>query len=167
MINYSQKDPRWGKMLIGSTNLDMAHWGCLVTALACFMSMRPDEVLKILNKGNAFDREGELNHYIAAKLLNLIYLGSPKNKPTENFIIARTDHFKKDGVPKHFFVVIKNDQIIDPLDGRIKRNHYHIVDYRWYEKKEKSIKNMAKATFLFLVGLFGYCGQFISPMKAR
>lgn len=136
MKNYSQKDKRWAKLLIGSTNLSMKYFGCFVVALSIIDGRTPAEVLNILNRNNAFNSNGMLISEVAAKALGLSYDGYT-TQPQKMDCIAETDHFKKDGFEQHFFVLLKSGKIIDPLDGRTKDNPYNIVSYRLFSKKPK------------------------------
>ena len=128
MTPYSQKDPRWKDLKIGTTNLTMGSYGCYITSLAIITAVRPDLLLAYLNKNNAFDKTGALINQLAARLLQRSY---KRSITPEGLCIAETDSFKAKGYPQHFFVWLNDKQlIIDPLDGLTKTNKYHIVSYR-------------------------------------
>jgi len=43
MTNYSQRDPRWARLELGSSKLTMGRYGCLVTCLAMLTTyFKPD-----------------------------------------------------------------------------------------------------------------------------
>lgn len=109
-IKYlSQRDPRWGKVKMGNSQVDIAHYGCLITCIAMASDffgkpITPDEIAKNTNwfTGNgsfvwinsSFPnmsfrwREG--SEFLGSKKqvldMNLIksYLASGKNLPYDN-----------------------------------------------------------------------------------
>lgn len=134
---YSQKDKRWGKLLI-SSNTTMEKAGCFVTSLAMLKDMTPDKVLFLLKSHKCFTREGLLKHPDDAIALDMKY-GGMVDKCPNIVCIAETDHYKSVGVPQHFFVWLDENHpiadhplIIDSLDGVKKVNPYNIVSYRIY-----------------------------------
>lgn len=139
MQAYSQVDKRWGNLTIGTTKMTMKAAGCFVVALAILGGRTPDVILDILNRSNAFNKEGMLYSDIAAKVLGMSYKGKITSKPTEP-CVCETDHFAYLGIKQHFFIWLNDDNyIIDPLDGLKKLNPYHVVSYRLFQPKNKPI----------------------------
>jgi hypothetical protein len=147
MINYNQKDKRWKDLKISKTDLTLGEYGCFVVALAMLDGRTPDIILDILNRNQCFNHKGMLLSDLAAKALGLKYKGKKNDNP--NIVcIAETNHYANLGIPQHFFVWLGDGRIIDPLDGLIKLNPYHIVSFRMFEKKiiepTKEIKAVKK-----------------------
>jgi hypothetical protein len=44
--------------------------------------------------------------------------------------VAETNFYAKRGYPQHFFIWLNNEQIVDPLTGKIINNKYPIISYR-------------------------------------
>ena len=134
MNKFSMRDSRWAHMQIGETGYTLCYYGCFIVSLAMLDGRTPDEVLKELNYGNAFNKEGMLYSDVAAKILDMKYSGKTRRRQGIT-CIAETDHYKSHGVDQHFFVWLGKDKIIDSLDGKIKDNPYHIVSYRLFRSK--------------------------------
>lgn len=133
---YSQRDPKWAKMLLGDyPNLPMEKFGCYVVAISILDGRNPAEILRILNSKNAFTKAGFLRNDVAANALGFTYeyAVSRPDYPC----IAETDHYKNQGFEQHFFVLLPSGKIIDPLTGEEKVNDYHIVSYRLWRKKSE------------------------------
>ncbi len=135
MIVYSMKNFKWKDLTLGESKCSLENYGCYIVSLSILLEIRPDTLLKTLNRSNCFTKEGKLLNDVAAKVLGCTYEYSKKQP--EIVCIAETDHFAKKGFPQHFFV-IENAQIIDPLDGRIKQNPYNLVSFRIWEKRSKA-----------------------------
>ena len=137
MILLSQKDPKWAKQKLGACNDTIAQSGCKITSFGMLAGITPDVVNKTITYTNGCLTIDEKN----AKELGLEYLGRTTVKP--NYIcIAETDHWKKVGVPQHFFIVRPDGMIADPLDYPCnwKKNPYKIVSYRLIKEKEEAMK---------------------------
>jgi hypothetical protein len=126
---HSQKS--YPNIQLGTCKDTIAKSGCFITSFCNLLKKL--QIAKItppeLNK-KAFPNGGcLLNAAYVAKLYGMDYEKTTK-KP-KGVCIAETDHYKKKGVPQHFF--LWNDgKIIDPLDEKPswKKNPYHIVSYR-------------------------------------
>jgi hypothetical protein len=142
MEKYCQKDKRWADLTIGKTNLTMAKFGCLVTAISILDSRTPDVALKILNDGNAFTDNGLLIWDKAADLLGFNYYGVMGSESRIPYPCIAETHKFAPKYPQHFFVYegFDNhgpDRIIDPLDGKEKANLYPIATFRLFTKDAK------------------------------
>ncbi|MCM8774573.1 MAG: hypothetical protein NC820_07585, partial [Candidatus Omnitrophica bacterium] len=124
---YSQKDKRWADKEVVK-GLKMRDFGCLITALACLDGRTPDKILDILKKNQAITADGKVIWNKSADILGLTFEGFD-TKPSEKTCIAETDHYYKIYKVNHFFVWLNDGNIIDPLDGRMKKNLYNIVRY--------------------------------------
>lgn len=165
MIPYSQKNKKWANRKMGDTHCRMKRYGCFVTALAIVDGRTPDKVLDILNRSNCFTSEGELLSETAAKVLGLEYHGVEEEYPGRA-CIAETADYANVGVPQHFFVWIGNGNIIDPLDGKIKKECYNVVTYRLIykpplvaglPKERKGDRTCLEKYFIYLKGWFAKC----------
>lgn len=129
MKKWKQGDPRWRDLTWGK-NLTMGKYGCLITSLAMLTGILPNLMLNILKKNGCFDRHGLVLHTRTAQVLGLQYLGRGTWKsPTYPTIFETLDYYPQ----QHFCVWLPNQNIIDPLDGKEKRNPYHITSWRLYK----------------------------------
>jgi hypothetical protein len=58
----SQRDSRWGSILLGFNTVqpyNIYNYGCLITSLANYIDKQPDEVNQILKNGNGFANGGD------------------------------------------------------------------------------------------------------------
>ena len=135
IIPYSQKNPKWSKLKIGNTNLDIGHYGCLIVSIASLDGRTPDIILKELNKGNAFTNKGLLMWNRAADLLGYVYKGAMGAKAQMlKPCIMETNYFSPKN-PQHFVAWVGHDNLImDPLTGKEGRNKYPIASYRLFTK---------------------------------
>ena len=127
---YSQRDPTYSSLKLGSTTIGKD--GCVVMSLATILQVDP---LLILNVKGAFNSLGECDikrvlEYFGAKLT---YRG--RSRPT-GICMAKTAYYKKAGVPTHFFPYIpETNECIDPLQHPTFRgkNMYPISEYLWID----------------------------------
>jgi hypothetical protein len=104
-----------------------------------FAGIQPDEVNKALLKENGYVRGCLTVDSTSAKILGLKYNGRVYKNPGVT-CIAETDHYKKKGVPQHFFVLLPDGRRVDPLDLNPKpeKNDYRIKSYRLIESLSDS-----------------------------
>ena len=112
----------------------MKSSGCYVCSISMLLRKIPSIVLEILNKNDCFTSEGALLNDKAANVLGMIYSKVYENP--NKVCIAETDSNAQYGVPQHFFVWLNNGYIVDPLDGLIKLNKYHVVSYRLWDSRK-------------------------------
>jgi hypothetical protein len=134
MIVLKQDDYKW-KDLELAKGVTIGDSGCYLTCLSMLVEKTPDIVLKILKAKKAINSQGMLLH--PADGLALGFKKYSKEllnyKPTLD-CIAETD-FYAPNYPQHFFVVLANGSICDPLKGEIEaKNKYekNIRSYRVY-----------------------------------
>jgi lysozyme len=129
---YSQKDPRWANEKLGTCNDTIGKSGCKVACLASFAGITPSEA----NKRIPYQSGCLTEDVSAAKALGLEFNGRVTVKPSYE-CIAETDHYKPNGVPQHFFILLADGTIADPLDldPKPKKNPYKIVSYRLFKRK--------------------------------
>ena len=124
MILYSQRDPAYSKLKLGSTTVGKD--GCLVSSIATLFQVDTKAVISLPKVINS---RGECDIKRCVELLGgkLRYRG---NKRPEGWCIAKTEHYKKQKVPTHFFSFC-DGVMIDPLDNPTMRreNIYSIVEY--------------------------------------
>jgi len=146
MKYYSQKSPRWRWQKLGRCKQNIGQVGCFVTSLAnladtklrtprgMIVEAHPGIVDWVATVKGLYVRRCLVNSKKFAKLLGLEYNGRSKKRPNYP-CIAETDHYRRYGVPQHFFVIFPDGDIIDPLDyfPKKKPNKYRIVSYRLFK----------------------------------
>lgn len=158
MSNYtfSQKDPSWGEMCLPGSKMTMRADGCYVTSIAMLGQVPPVELLKI-TKGF---QDGLVISSVLAKACGMTYEGSSKLRPRKT-CIAVTDNYKNVGFSTHFFVLLDDGRMIDPLSKNPVPEplKYNITEYRLFEnvklsfappeiKKSESVLKRLAARFL-------------------
>lgn len=144
MTNLSQNDNRWKNLRLGTSNTTYGQSGCFVTSLAMLSHKLPTEVNALFISQGVY-KLGCLvgDSAKAASVLGIEYGGKTTFRPPFT-CISETNYYKP-VVPQHFFVLLTNGEIIDPIDGRQKKNNYPIVSYRlFHEKKDQFIINPDK-----------------------
>jgi hypothetical protein len=133
MITYSQNDPRWKNVKLGSCSNTIGSAGCKITCLGMFAGMTPEAVNKIMPYVDGCLVEDTT----AAKVLGLEFSGRTTSPHSEfGLCIAETDHYAKKGFPQHFFIYDSKTKLrIDPLDLNPvpEENNYNIVSYRLFK----------------------------------
>lgn len=124
MILYSQRDPAYAKLKLGSTTVGKD--GCLVSSIATLFQVDPKVIIALPKVINA---RGECDIKRCVELLGgkIRYRGT--NRPS-GWCIAKTKHYAKQGVPTHFFI-FNEGVMIDPLLNPTQRleNIYTISEY--------------------------------------
>jgi hypothetical protein len=129
MIIYSQRDPKYRDMKIGSSKLTIGGYGCLVQSMATLFQVDTKVILTI---PGAFSSTGLANTSVIAKALGGEALPATKTTP-KGWCMAMTDNYSPQ-FPTHFFVVnaeqkLQTDpldfpSVVEPLAG------YKIIEYR-------------------------------------
>jgi hypothetical protein len=131
------KDPRWADIKLGgvSSLMPIKEFGCLLCSLSMVINSPPNVLNEYLIKHGCFNNDTELDLAKASPFLNLVYK-KQEIKPVGIDCIAETNHYWKLGYPKHFFVLLKDGNRVDPLDYPAKEeaNNYHVVSYRVFTK---------------------------------
>ncbi len=163
MITYWQKDPQWKDLTIGDTKLTLEKYGCYICAIAFMKGQSPDVVLEILNRNHCFTISGKLDNYQAAKALGMTYNYMTVNP--DHACVVETNQFKGNGYPQHFFVWLNDGEgnIMDPLDGEIKKCQYNMVSYRIWEPTPPEFRSVIdnytpeqmekKKTYCYSIGI--------------
>ena len=137
----SQKDKRWAGEKLGTCKDTLAQSACYITSgtnLARILGTResdPSKLNKWLTQNAGYSMGCLLVTPKMAEYLGLKYLGKVANTKVR-YCIAETDHYRKVGVPQHFFVYDNaTKKRIDPLDlaPEWEANTYHIVSFRVFE----------------------------------
>lgn len=153
---YSQIDPRWKNIKLGTCADTIGQSGCKITCLGMFSGKTPEEVNKIMPYVNGCLTDDAT----AAKELGLEFQGRVKVAPVGfGWCIAETDHYAKKGVPQHFFVYDADTKNrVDPLDLNPvpEVNNYNIVSYRLYKPLIKEETTMDKD---FVKAVSDLCGE--------
>lgn len=109
---YSQRDPLYKSLKLGSSALTVGDYGCFLCSIANLYQKPPTELLTV---AGAFDDDGTLHSDTLAKFCG----GSAGAKTTEapeGWCIAQTDHYASKGFATHFFCVnAQTKEQIDPL----------------------------------------------------
>ena len=148
MDYYKQNDPRWGHLKINGTSSTMAQKGCFITCLAMLKQITPDQCLKRLEDGGAFNKDLIISTK-ACEVLGLTFnglediFGRTQDRPKYN-CIAECDSSSVAGVQQHFVIALANGWFVDSLTGEKTKNlPYKILNYR-------QIRNLAYETILEL-----------------
>lgn len=136
---YSQKDPRWAKKKLGTCNKDtFGSSACFLTSFCNWLKLNrimdktPEEMNAYFIQKKLWTNGCNIDMPRISKHFGLGYqkvwsdpmaIGTP--------CIAETDHYKKVGVPQHFFLY-RPGKRVDPLDLEPdwEENLYHIVSWR-------------------------------------
>lgn len=132
VTKYCQKDARWGNKRLGNSSYTLGLEGCFVTSLAMIDGRTPLVVNNLLTQNGGLTAGGLVIHNAAAKILGLKYNGVTTQKQYW-LAIAETNYYANLGFPTHFFVWLGDGQIVDPLDGKQKKNSYPITEYFLYD----------------------------------
>lgn len=133
MKQQSQKDFRWSNKKLGTCNTTIGLSGCFITSLGNLLDKTPLEVNQILLEGGGYKYGCMVDSYKAAKLLGMSYEKKSPITPVEEPVIAETDYYAPK-IPKHFFVLLPNKDIIDPLNPIIRKNNFSIKSIRIFKK---------------------------------
>lgn len=129
MITYSQKDPKYKDLKIGSSKLTIGEAGCVVMSIATLMQVDPTVILAI---PGAFTPAGWANIGVIMKALGGEALPAT-NTPPKGWCMAVTDNFAPQ-FPTHFFPMSADSrQQVDPLDNPAKvevLGGYRVTQYR-------------------------------------
>lgn len=125
---YSQHDPSYDRLKIGSSTLTIHGYGCFLCSLGTLFQKHPTEIMKI---PNAITPDGLVVAGVIAKACGGDYTGQFQNG--FGWQIAQTDHYAAQGYPTHFFCVnMQTKQQIDPLKfpAVVEPLSYHVVNVR-------------------------------------
>lgn len=143
MKEYKQTDGRWVNNRLGTCGVTIGSHGCFITSLAMLDGRTPQEINNFLRNNNGYVNGCEIDGNLVSKKLGLEYNGVSYNKPDYS-CIAETDHYASQGIKQHFFILLTNGRIIDPLNGYKTDNYYNIVRYHLFkEKGEEMTKDQA------------------------
>jgi len=139
MIRLLQNDNRWKDQKLGACSDTIGTSGCFITSLAMMSDKLPNEVNDILKNKGGYSNGCLVNPAKAAELLGLEYYGISQTKPPYDCICETTYYAPK--VPQHFFVLLKDGTILNPLNVDVK---YPIKSYRLFKAKEQTMKTDLK-----------------------
>lgn len=128
MTPYSQKDGRWSGLYIGNSKLKIGPWGCALTCGAILSDKAPNELNELMRKNGGFTKDGLVLWDVMARLLNLNW-NPDRTKKIGPIALAVTNHYFP-GTPQHFYVHLADGTIIDPVDGKVKKNPYNVIGWR-------------------------------------
>lgn len=135
---FSQKDPAWKNIKLGTGNLNLGQAGCLIVSYCNLLveldiiKLTPEDLNDLcIRKG--FYSNGDM--LILPKLAEYFKLTYKKQIEPSELCILETDYYKNKGVPQHF-TLYRNRKIIDPLDlpCNWKSNKYPAVSYRVFTR---------------------------------
>lgn len=141
MRYFSQHDPKFKKIKLGTSNDTVFNSGCALVSISNITDNDPEFLNNFFVTTGVFSNGNMIDFSKAASRLGYTYkkqLNNPKIK-----CVAETAHFKSKGVSQHFFLLKPDNSIIDPLDYPIefKKNPYKIVSYRIFNKINNSKSN--------------------------
>lgn len=121
----SQTDPRWAKKYLPGTKFTIGDYGCFVTAIGIIIGATPDWVAITLFQNGGLVGGGVVSA-VAARVFGMKY---DPDRANHKFwpVIARTDYYANSSGykrPYHFFVMINDNTIVDPLGGQVSSNKY-------------------------------------------
>lgn len=145
MTFFSQKDPKWKNDILGSCRDTLGQSSCFLTSL-CNLNLylkftkklNPPEMNDLFTRNNLWTAGCLINAPKIAAYFDLEYIRT--TRVPEMLCLAETDHYKKLGVPQHFFLYDpEKKKRIDPLDlePAWEPNIYNIVSYRIFRLKPK------------------------------
>ena len=127
MNQYSQNDNRWRFAKLGNSNDIIANSGCVLTCYSMLLGIEPDYL------NTAFKAQGIFAGALIDTTRAAVDYGLPFNPDRSNrqfpITIAETDHYIRQGHPTHFYILLADNTIIDPIDGLHKQNLYNITGY--------------------------------------
>lgn len=143
---YSQND--YPDTKLGTGDSTIAKSGCYLTSICNLASLNGVQIdpptlnQKLIDQGG-YANGDEMISNVAASLVGATYELSHDTQPSFA-CIAETDSNANIGIPQHFFVLLPDGQIIDPLDHdpQPKANNYHIVSYRIFNFPPMSPDNL-------------------------
>lgn len=154
---YSQKNPTWANLTYYG-NYTFKNYGCFVVSLSMLIDKEPPATADILKNNGCFDSKGYLISECASSALGIEYNGKSNTRPDYD-CICETDFYKGSGYPQHFFVLLKNGMIIDPLiqPALETTNHYenNIISYRLFKARGETMT--PKERFInFVASMYQY-----------
>lgn len=152
MTLYSQNDPSWRSLWLGSSvpKTTIGKDGCLLTCFAMMSNTAPPQANQLIKSSGGFQGALIINAK-AAQTLNLGYDPSTTERKF-SICVAETNHYEGQGYPSHFYILLEDDSIWDPLDGTKKpKNYYNIKSYRNIKPKEDEMSEDNKLAILFPV----------------
>ncbi len=147
-----QTDPRWNRIRLGKSSTTIGTAGCLLTCYSMLVGTTPDKLNEVYTKNGVFN--GALIVQERAISLSKLRFNPDRYHAVYTPIIAETDHYKRQGIPQHFFIWLGDGWILDPVDGQKKLNKYRIVSYRNITPSEAEKEYMTEEqvkTMLFQV----------------
>lgn len=126
---YSQHDPAYDRLTLGTSNLTIHGFGCFLCSIATLYQVSPKDLLQL---PNIFNAQGLLFPGTLAAAFGGTYADEGSSKP-DGWCIAMTNHYASLGYPTHFFCVNpQTKQQIDPLKfpAIVEPLSYEIKDYR-------------------------------------
>ena len=163
MEKYTQRNPKYKYVKLGTCNTTLWNDGCFVCSLSMLTNKyNPEEVNLLLRNNGGYSNGCMVNSKKAAEILELEYKGITKSK-SESICIAETNHFASKGVPQHFFVFAPKgtvndvcDMILDPLDNPCywRENKYNIVSYRLFAENKPDTEFEDAFTLMRELGVY-------------
>lgn len=128
---YSQYDPKFKNVKLGFSELTIGSHGCYLTAIANLAQVNPVALMNDAKKAKNGFQGALLVSSIIAELCDMKYDGATTSRP-KGISIAVTNDNARLGIPTHFFILLADGRMIDPLTypAKIEENKYSIVQYR-------------------------------------
>jgi len=149
---YSQRDEKWAKIKLGTSNETIGSAGCLVTILAMLFDKTPREVNEILLARDGYFYGNLLNWIRAGEIFGFEYLGKKVYPPV---IYPAVAEVRLDG-HQHFILLLNKNDVADPWFGDVVAagiRYKTIINYRHIRIFEAPQKDLAK-DFLSILSIF-------------
>lgn len=128
MTLYSQRDPRWANINLGTSNSSIGNYGCLITAAGMFFDKDPKTVNEILRQGGGYANGNLFYWFPACKLLggsfiwrNWSYDNTAALWAIKNYgaVLVEVDATPI-GSPRnsHWVIFVGNHKLWDPWNGK-------------------------------------------------
>lgn len=130
---YSQVNPEYSWKKLGNSPYTVGGWGCFLVSIANLAQVHPSPLLDRANESGAINDQGLLYSADVAKLCGMESTGRQSTWP-ETHCIGVTKDLMTVGVPTHFFVLLEDGRMVDPLDKdpQPRQNKYSVYEYRTF-----------------------------------
>ena len=128
---------------LGTGKYTIKQAGCKLTCVSMMVEIPPNELNRIFIDNNVYaDSTGNLaDQSIADYFKNAIYYNGYVTTNPNKLCMVETSYYKSSGYPQHFFLLLDNGMIWDPLLQEESTNHYeyNMVSFRLFSLKGESM----------------------------
>lgn len=125
---------------LGTGKYTIKQAGCKLTCVADMVDIPPDQLNQIFKDNGVYaDNTGNLSDQAIANFFKdkLEYDGYTTQNPN-HFCMVETNFYSNKGYPQHFFLLLDDGMIYDPLLETESTNHYenNMVSFRLFKPKQ-------------------------------